>query len=189
MGMEIEFDPFKDRMSRDIRNSLSTAFVAELIQGPGHGWEAVARKWLERVDGPAYIDYIRCCISRYRTVADDARRSPSGDPKGYTAVLWNAGLFFELHELLESVWLDARGIERTALKGLIQAAGVYVHRNRGAFEAAARLAKRARENLRSGMDRLDFISGVESLIECIDVPSAPPPRLAAPPMPSRSRGA
>src|SRR5262249_39742580 len=38
------------------------------------------------------------------------------------AVLFDAGLYFEVHELLESYWLRAEGSDRIALQGLIQVA-------------------------------------------------------------------
>jgi predicted metal-dependent hydrolase len=92
-------------------------------------------------------------------------------------VLWNVGLFFELHELLETIWHGTQGIERTGLKGLIQAAGVYVHRQRENIDAASGLAQRARQNLLAGKDHLNFIANLAQLIECLADPSQPPPRL------------
>jgi hypothetical protein len=43
------------------------------------------------------------------------------------ARLASAGLFFEVHELLEPVWLRAEGAERSALQGLIQVAVAFHH--------------------------------------------------------------
>ncbi len=171
------FDPFNDRTSRDIRNTLSTAFIVELTGAEGPSIDTVAKRWLDRAKEPVYGNYIRQCTSRYGQVIRQARRLQCRDPRFLTALLWNAGLFFELHELLESIWQETRGQERTALKGLIQAAGVYVHRRHGNFCAATGLAERARRNLEEGLPCLGFISGTQSLIRGLQDPAAPPPKL------------
>jgi len=124
-----------------------------------------------------YRDYIHRSTRRYRNVIQKAGRLHITDPRHLTAILWNDGLYFELHELLETFWLETHGNERTALKGLIQAAGVYVHSLRGNLRAARGLAVRARENLNQGLACLDFISGVDMLIQCLEDPAAPPPKL------------
>jgi predicted metal-dependent hydrolase len=50
----------------------------------------------------------------------------SSDLLEWARAAWDAGLFFEVHELLEPVWLEARGRPRAALQGVILAgAGVY----------------------------------------------------------------
>ena len=53
------------------------------------------------------------------------------DPRYQAIYLWNLELFFEMHELLETIWLKTPEPERSALKGLIRAAGVYYHFKRG----------------------------------------------------------
>jgi len=45
-----------------------------------------------------------------------------------------------MHELLETIWHQSRDPERSALKGWIQAAGVYVHFQRGKKDVACSLA-------------------------------------------------
>jgi hypothetical protein len=47
------------------------------------------------------------------------------------AVLFDAGLGFEAHEVLEPVWSAAAGEEREALQGLIQVAVAFQHRANG----------------------------------------------------------
>jgi len=44
--------------------------------------------------------------------------------------LFNSGKFFEAHEALEAVWLDACGEEKTFLHGLIQIAAAFHHYTR-----------------------------------------------------------
>jgi predicted metal-dependent hydrolase len=171
------FDPFNDRTARDIRNSLSTALVAELTGLPDPGVEAVANQWLERLTDPVFRAHIRQRTACYRQVIQETRHLNAKDPRCFVQPLWNAGLFFELHELLESFWRETRGRERTAIKGLIQAAGVYVHSERGNLQAARGLAVRARRNLIAGLAELDFVPGAQGLVECLANPQHPPPKL------------
>jgi len=44
---------------------------------------------------------------------------------------FNAGEYFEAHEVLEAAWLEAPATERDLLKGLIQAAVALYHYGRG----------------------------------------------------------
>lgn len=175
--MDAIFDPFNDRKARDIRNSLSTALVSDLGSGTGAGVDMVADAWLKENLLPPYRGYIRQTLERYRRVADQIKSASIRDPRYQAVVLWNAGLFFELHELLETVWRVARSEARTGLKGLIQAAGVYVHQTRGNTVASRGLAVRARRNLIAGRDHLDFVSDIDLLIRCLEEPSRPPPAL------------
>jgi len=171
------FDPFNDRLARDIRNSLSSALVSDLSADKGEKTDQVVRYWEQQKLLPLYQDYIRQTRKRYRQVEVVIKSAQIKDPRFQALVLWNAGLFFELHELLETIWHGTQGIERTALKGLIQAAGVYVHRLRENLTAASGLAERARKNLLAGKAHLNFIANLAQLIECLADPSQPPPRL------------
>ena len=55
------------------------------------------------------------------------------------ARLYEAELFFEVHEVLEPLWRDARGSERDALQGLIQIAVGYQHLANGNLAGARAL--------------------------------------------------
>jgi hypothetical protein len=173
------FDPFNDRIARDIRNSLSSALVSDLFADKGEKIDQVVLNWGQQRLLPLYQDYIRQTRERYRQVEVDIKSARIEDPRFQALVLWNAGLFFELHELLETIWHGTQGIERTGLKGLIQAAGVYVHRQRENIDAASGLAQRARQNLLAGKDHLNFIANLAQLIECLADPSQPPPHLVS----------
>lgn len=175
--MEKKFDPFNDRTSRDIRNALSTALVDELCGGQGQRVKDAAGKWLAKESDAAYQAYIHGCLETYSTVIREVEASGETEPRLQAVVLWNARLFFEVHELLESVWHGTKGRERNALKGLIQAAGVFVHRGRGNQKAADGLARRALGNLQHSSPYLDFIEDLAPLIECLQNPSAPPANL------------
>ena len=65
------------------------------------------------------------------------------------AALWNEGLFFEVHEVLEAVWKTAAGTERQALQGVIQIAVAYHHLMHGNRRGARSLLVEGRSRLAS----------------------------------------
>lgn len=171
------FDPFTDRLARDIRNSLSTALVAGLESGGIAGVMETAADWLGQDLAPQYQAYIVHCKKCYQAVIETIKAQKVNDPYGQAIILWNRSLFFELHELLETVWQKAPEPLHTALKGLIQAAGAYVHRQRNHCTGAEALAQKARRNLRSAATALDFIVNNNELIDALVDITQPPPIL------------
>lgn len=151
------FDPFNDRTARDIRNGLSSALVAHLTGEEVGAVGRVAERWRAEVAGALYEDYIRDRRQRYEALINLIESRIILDVRLQAIEMWNAGLFFEMHELLETIWRPAQGVERQALKGLIQAAGVYVHLERDNIRAAMGLARRARKHLLNAHDGLTFI--------------------------------
>ncbi len=81
---------------------------------------------------------------------------------------FNRGLFYEAHEVLESLWLAQRGGPNGLFyKGLIQLAGALVHLRKDRRGPAAALLKLARRNLQgypAAHERLD-VREVLALIE------------------------
>lgn len=173
----MSFDPFVDRTARDIRNGLSSAFIEELADDVAGLVKGVAEQWLS-VDMPKiYTDYIRNRQMLYQKVASEIRSGNISNPRFQAVLMWNEELFFELHELLEGVWMKTRGEEKMALKGLIQAAGAYVHIRRGKTEAANGLARRARKYISDASAELGFIANLDELIENLDTLTESPPVL------------
>lgn len=157
------FDPFNDRPSRTVRNTLSEMLRECLERNDVFG--DVPADWLKCYGQRPYADYIRDRVSRYRAATRDIRTS-GGSPVNRAAILWRHGLAFEAHEILEPHWLSASGDEREGLKGLIQAAGVYVHQEAGHAAAAISLARKAVDRLRRFGDAIGDHQaiGVEKLI-------------------------
>jgi hypothetical protein len=139
------FDPFNDRPSRTVRNTLSEMLRDCLERNEVFG--DVPADWLKCYAQSPYCDYIRDRVARYRAATRDIR-SLGGSPVNQATILWRHGLAFEAHEILEPHWLGASGDEREGLKGLIQAAGVYVHQEAGHAAAAISLARKAVDRLR-----------------------------------------
>ena len=173
------FDPFSDRLARDIRNSLSSALVKELSGNAGGAVSDVADDWQDMALTPVYQNYIDGRLTIYHRIIDEIRTNQIADPRYQAICLWNKGLFFEMHELLETIWLKAIEPERSALKGWIQAAGVYVHLQRGKVKAARNLARRAATHLRNGRSFLRFIANLDQLIEALADPTEVVPQIIA----------
>ncbi len=171
------FDPFADRLARDIRNQLSEAFITSVRQmtttpltdGVGN----LSADHLAEV----YRSYITSQMVRYQNVLDQIHSKGLNEIWQQVVIIWNHQLFFEVHELLESLWQPSRGDRRQALKGLIQAAGVYVHLGRNHQKAAAGLAKRAIGHLEQCGDQLSHLQGIRDLIHKLHRLDRLPPHL------------
>ena len=61
--------------------------------------------------------------------------------------LFNAGRYFECHEVWEVIWLPAEGIEREFLHAMIQIAASLLHFQRGNLKGAASVYDRAHGTL------------------------------------------
>jgi DUF309 family protein family protein len=80
-----------------------------------------------------------------------ARGMPLAATLDAAALLFDTGLYFEVHELLEPHWLRARGDDREALQGLIQVTVGFQHLANGNVAGARSL-------LREGSARIEGTS-------------------------------
>jgi uncharacterized protein len=136
------FEPFQDRLSRDIRNSLSRALALALAKRDPALFETMAASLLSRDPDRCYKDYIESRLNRYRLAF--ARSQPGDqDPFRQGLVLWDLQLFFEMHEVLEHAWYHAKGNRKTVLQAMIRAGGVYVKLEYGYTRQAAKIAAKA----------------------------------------------
>ncbi|HKD65557.1 MAG TPA: DUF309 domain-containing protein [Candidatus Binataceae bacterium] len=61
--------------------------------------------------------------------------------------LFNAGQFFECHEVWEQAWLRSAGAEKLFYQGMIQAAVAILHAQRGNLAGSRTLWAKAREKI------------------------------------------
>ncbi len=102
-----------------------------------------------------------------------AAEGSSDDPLERARAAWDAGLFFEVHEIVEPVWLETRGAERPLLQGVIMAGAALHHLSRGNLagargllgDAARRLAE-APADARFALRR--FAAGLRELHDAIE---------------------
>jgi len=162
-----EFDPFNDRLSRDIRNTLSEAFVEALVQMEPSGYQAAAEKWLAEKLAAGHVNYIQDRLNRYDRVLEQISATGLDDALLQSLVIWNNGLFFEFHDHLERIWQQTIGDEHQALKGLIKAAGVYIHMEHNRQRAVESLSAKSFNLIRRYSHCLTFITNLNVLTEKI----------------------
>ncbi|MCG6906529.1 MAG: DUF309 domain-containing protein [Desulfobacteraceae bacterium] len=171
------FDPFADRCARDLRNSLAKALAKALASGRPDGYRQLARRWRAGGLSTGCLRYLEERLGRYEQAMAACQALPDRSPLMTARVLWNLGLFFEVHEVVEEIWHTAIGGRREALKGLVQAAGVFVHREAGRNAPAARLATRASQRLARWGRYLPEIGNLEELLTVLAAYPASPCRL------------
>ncbi len=82
-------------------------------------------------------------------------------------VLFNAGDYFEAHEVWEDLWAESHGLERSFVQGLIQAAVGLCHFSNGNLGGAVKLYRTSREYQRPcgssfwGMNLTSFWQAME----------------------------
>jgi hypothetical protein len=177
MKSDITFDPFTHRLSRDIRNSLSSAFSDTLCSLDTGALERCETTWLQTGLPDAMAAYISNRMQRYNRVIDHIRTHRISDARRQALLAWNERLFFEVHEVLEDLWHPATGALRKALQGLILAAGIGEHLHYGQSSAAQRLARRADQLLRTHREQLAFINNLDDLLDWLQDCNSPPPEL------------
>jgi uncharacterized protein len=118
-----------------LRNRLAGAILAALHDGQARRELAVladagARGWLQG-DEACWADRL---VERARAAASAlaerpllAHESDLGQALQAASALFEAGLYFEVHEVLEPHWMAASGATREALQGLIQVAVGWQH--------------------------------------------------------------
>lgn len=113
--------------------ALPARFPADLFE---HGARGLAVR-------RGYAAHAREFCSRARTGWDvlrarplDPADAPLGSVLAVAAAFFDAGLFFEVHELLEPHWFRAQGPPRQRLQGLIQVAVGFQHLANGNLRGA-----------------------------------------------------
>src|SRR5207302_4519898 len=109
----------RNRLAELILASLTDAGARDELAAIGRG-DAGAPSWLVEDDLP----YRHLLRERARRASTALASRPPGAAVGSlaealdaAATLFDASLFFEVHELLEAFWRDARGDDREALQG------------------------------------------------------------------------
>ena len=171
------FDPFTDRTARDIRNSLSEAFVAAIAAENSHEYLTIAQQWRKQNLSSLHADYIADRLLRYENVLNAIHTGQINDPLQQALLIWNQSLFFEFHDHLEAIWKAESGDKRQALKGLIKAAGVYIHLEQDHHQAAESLAMKAYALLEQYRHCLSFIANTQMLLDKLKSGEPDPPRL------------
>jgi len=175
---QTSFNPFEDRTSRDVRNNLSEAFVKTIQTGDSHYLDSVIDGFLEQLTADCYTEYITDRVSKYKS-AIQAIENGITDPIRQGVILWNRGLFFEFHEILEHAWYHEKDMAlKKTIQALIRSAGVYIKREYGFMDAAARIAEKAVPILAENQSLLAPYFHPEKLLTVLKDPGQPPPQLS-----------
>ncbi len=160
------FDPFESRISRDIRNELSGHFLDDLlsIRDPGKKDEKTAALTRKAPDAD-HLRFIETRLEKYRKVY---RESDGAGPFEIARRLWNHRLFFECHEWLEPLWMNADGSEKKAIQGIIRAAGAHVHDEAGRKSPARTSAQKALVLIRNHSAQIPLPFNAENLIKALN---------------------
>jgi uncharacterized protein len=138
------FDPFNDRLARDLRNALSEALAADLPSRRLERSLEVAAAFRVRPLPARHRRYLEQRLAAYQRALAAIRDRRLDHPFHQALVLWDEGLFFEVHEILEPLWYRAPpGPTKNALQGLIRAAGAYIHLAVGRRDSASAIAAKA----------------------------------------------
>jgi len=174
--MVATFEPFRDRLSRDIRNGLSAAFIEAVARLDPEPFHRTASQFLGQAPEDCYREYIEERVRRYEEALARISRGPAA-VLWRAAVLWDLHLFFEAHELLEMAWIGASGEEKLVLQTVIRAAGVYIKLEYGYRDTAMKMAGRARPVLAAHRKILTPFFDPEPLLLALNNPTLPPPKL------------
>ena len=174
MGDEI-FNPFEDRFSRDLRNELSSALATAIETGDRSALERVVEKYQTQDLAPHYRNYLEERSKRFNEALCTINREQ--DPIEQAVILWNQGLFFEVHEVLEHAWYTAEGEHKLTLQALIRAAGSYVKKDCGYLEPAKKIAGKSWPVLLANKDFLNFFFDPTPLIAALKNPDLDAPKL------------
>ncbi len=170
------FNPFEDRLSRDIRNDLSESLIEVLSSRSLLPAERAAAKYTATDLAPIHRDYIQNRLKRYGealtklSTADDNLLKLAG-------LLWDLELYFEVHEILEPEWIKASGDTKLLLQALIRSAGVYINLECGYKNRAAKIAAKTIPVLRRYKVRLQQDLRAEELIGALEELSEQAPLL------------
>ena len=140
-------------------------------------YQAEADIWRSKNPADIYIDYIQDRLQRYDRVMEQIKACRLNEPLLQSLVIWNNGLFFEFHEHLEGLWMQATGDQRQALKGLIKAAGVYAHHEYNHLPAVKSLSAKSYDLLQQYSHCLAFVENLDVLTQKLKTLDPDPPRL------------
>jgi hypothetical protein len=171
----MQFNPFEDRLSRDIRNDLSETVIELLESGSIAGAEEVAAGYRQQNLTTQYLDYIDERLQRYMLALETL--SADCGLLDQAAVFWDLELFFEVHEILEPAWIKATGDKKRLLQALIRAAGVYINLELGYGQRARKISAKALPVIKELQQELVGSINGEALIEALESLPVKPPRL------------
>lgn len=171
-----KFDPFGNRICRDIRNQLSEKFIQAIGTGDIQPIIKTAEYFLNQSLEPYMRDYINNRLQLYRTIVQQVESSQKTIQNMIALELWNNKLFFEFHELLEKDWMRSTGADKKVLQALIMSAGTYMLLNSGRTSGAIKMASKAIEGLKEYKNMIPKCFDADLLIRKLSTLDYNPPK-------------
>lgn len=172
----------RNRLAAAVLAALGDASARQLLERLAAD-RAALDAWLpsdERDSGERLWRRARAAAAAIHALPVDDPASSLAAALGAAAALFDAGLGFEVHELLEPHWAVAIGDRREALQGLIQVAVGFQHLANGNVDGARALvgegASRARGRRLDGLALDDFARAAAAAIAGLgtdEPPTAP----------------
>ncbi len=141
----MSFDPFENRLCRDIRNTIGHDFVKAIQENDRRHFKDVCHAYQSEKINAYHRAYIRHRINCLETVFDQMAEQgvTSSDHSLMSVILWNLELYFECHEWLEMKWSAAHGEDKKALQALVLSAVMYEQLEYGRKIPAKKVAAKA----------------------------------------------
>lgn len=169
------FNPFEDRFSRDMRNAMSSALAKAIETGDTKTLHQIVEEYRNQQLAPCYQNYLEDRYHRFQEALQDIEIKQS--PIEQAVILWNQGLFFEVHEVLEHAWYDAESNYKLTLQALIRAAGTYVKLECGYTAPAQKIANKSWPVLEENREFLEQFFDPTPLIAALKKPQLDAPKL------------
>ncbi len=141
----MKFNPFENRLCRDIRNNVGHDFVKSLKTKDHDGFKLKANAYISQYPHRHITDYIRGRLHEFKIIFIQIS-SFDNNPAAFfniSRMLWNQGLFFEFHEWIEEKWVTAKGDQKRMLQALIMASVAYEQLQYDRISPAKKLAAKA----------------------------------------------
>ncbi|MGD8702873.1 MAG: DUF309 domain-containing protein [Desulfosarcina sp.] len=172
------FDPFNNRLCRNVRNALSEGFKEALEAKDMQPVQRMAGFFLDDSTPSVVRAYIEKRLTAYAQVLAGIDDPCLEAPLEVAFRIWDQGLFFETHEYLEPFWMAAAGEEKNVLQAIIRSAGAYVHLEQGNLTGARRIADKALAVLERLQDRLAPYADPQLLLNKLTNLDPVPPTLS-----------
>lgn len=173
----------RNRLAQTILAALSDEASRRVLRQLAAG-EASLANWFKSEEheyGALLRRRARAATAALLTRPLISRKPSRTEALAAAAALFDAGLHFEVHELLEPHWVCAHGEERDALQGLIQVAVGYQHLANRNLAGARALLSEGSDRLRAGrLPRLELTAFADAVrasisrLAALDQMSVPP---------------
>ena len=172
------FDPFHNRLCRDIRNDLSIHLMDSIKTGDISPVVDVVEKYKSQDVESFMNDYMGNRLRLYQRVLSEisSQNIPLEDTYRIACCIWNQALFFEFHEWLEHQWHVTYGPEKELIQALIRSAGVYLLLESGRKKGAQKMAVKAVAGLRKTRAYAPGFFDITRLIDSISEFDPLPPK-------------